>query len=209
MDFYPALKYRFLTPFYDGIIRILVPEKLVKEKAINLCKLEKSDKVLDFGCGTGVLLQMLIRKEPGTLTFGIDPDPRMIFMAERRLGERSRLQVLDSEVLPFAAHTFDVILSTWVFHHLKNEEKKHYLQELKRILKSDGRLVIADWGKPSGAFQQLFSWLTRSFDNFETFDIHVKGEFPVYLTNAGFDLTNYGEKKTVLGTVKLWSLRNR
>ena len=45
--------------------------------------------------------------------------------------------------IPYENQTFDVIVSTYAFHHLNEEEKRVAIAEMMRVLKKDGRII---WG---------------------------------------------------------------
>ncbi|WP_304238396.1 class I SAM-dependent methyltransferase [Jiulongibacter sediminis] len=206
MKFYPALKYHFLTPFYDVIIKLLMPEKRIKTRAISFLNPLHEERVLDFGCGTGSLLELLSQKGLKLQLVGLDPDPAILKMAITKIGDRAKFIQLDTRVLPFQNAAFEKIISSWVFHHLRDDDKLHYLRELRRVLTDGGTMIIADWGQPSSRMQHLFCFVTRLFDNFETFENQVNGRFPCLMEMAGFQVTVLGEEKTILGTLKYWQL---
>jgi len=79
------------------------------------------EDVLDLGCGTGTLLQALITAQPRAHYVGVDPDPRVLGVARRRLGRHAntvRLVEGYGTELPFGDDRFDLVVSTLVFHHL-------------------------------------------------------------------------------------------
>src|SRR5262245_30838013 len=52
----------------------------------------------------------------------------------------------DVESLPYAAGTFDVVLSTVMLHHLSNDARLKCIGEVRRVLKPGGRFVALDFG---------------------------------------------------------------
>ncbi len=184
----PALRYDFLTPVYDVFIKYLVPEKKVKKRTIELANLQAHDTLLDFGCGTGTLLKFLKEKYPEIECTGIDNDPRMLNVAKRklRLFSKTKLVEYGGHPLPFPENNFSVICSTWAFHHLNSKQKKQDLYELQRVLKPNGILIIADWGKPQNALMRFLFFVPQIFDNFETTQANVAGCLPEFMKAASF-----------------------
>lgn len=119
-----------------------------------------SDRLLDIGCGTGVLLRRLSAIHPAARLTGVDPVPEMLAIARRRLPSAVELQRGWAETLPFADRQFDVVVSCNMFHYIAEPDTA--LREIKRVLRPDGRLVITDWCgdylmcRVLDAYQRLF-----------------------------------------------------
>src|ERR687887_1714939 len=80
------------------------------------------DRVLDVGCGTGALLRRLAARLPGDAELaGVDPAPRMLAKARKRLGGM-RLEQAAAERLPFADASFDLVVSAMSFDHWADQE---------------------------------------------------------------------------------------
>lgn len=100
-------------------------------------------RVLDVGCGTGVLLQALTESTPGISVAGIDLSGAMIEVARHRLGPGVDLRQGQAEALPFADAEFDMVVSTSVFHFIRDPSTA--LQEMRRVTRPSGQVVITDW----------------------------------------------------------------
>lgn len=97
-------------------------------------------RILDAGCGSGPLSQKLVDR--GALVSGFDLSPAMIEIARERLGEHAQLRVADlNEPLDYAEDSFDVVMSSLVFHYLHNWDGA--LCEMRRILRPGGRLILS------------------------------------------------------------------
>lgn len=108
------------------------------------CK--KGDKVLDFGCGNGRLLDFLGKKDIDYT--GVDISAKLLKEAQhqfRGLGiEFQKISGLGS--LALESDSFNVVYAIAVFHHLpSNEIRKKMAAELYRILKPEGTIVITVW----------------------------------------------------------------
>ncbi|MBL8162040.1 MAG: class I SAM-dependent methyltransferase [Anaerolineae bacterium] len=146
---------------YDWTVRLLTMghEKSLREKTIQQAGIRPGDTVLDVGCGTGTLtlLAKATTGETGQV-MGIDPSPEMIAVAQRKAAEQHcdvRLQTGVIESLPFPDGTFDVILSSLMFHHLPDDLKVRGLAEIYRTLKPGGHVLIVDIRRPVALREHL------------------------------------------------------
>ena len=100
----------------------------------------------DLGCGTGHVLETMLPKAKELI--GVDGSARMLELARRRLADKSKavsLRIGDLEHLPLRDGEADFIAINMVLHHLSSPEAA--LQEVRRVLKPDGKLVVTDFDK--------------------------------------------------------------
>ena len=184
---YPALKYSFLTPYYDQVVQLFMPEKRIRQQLLKLCALADDSKVLDYGCGTGSMLDLIYKYYPETELVGFDPDPLILQQAKTRLSN-TKVRLEHSLTYSLQYGPFDRIVSTWVFHHLTDPQKEEALTVIKNHLKKDGLFIIADWGKPANWLMKICSFGVQLVDNFYTTSSNYGGELPDFLKNAGFNI---------------------
>ncbi|NJL89160.1 MAG: methyltransferase domain-containing protein [Coleofasciculaceae cyanobacterium SM2_1_6] len=113
------------------------------QETINRLKINSGERILDLGCGTGALIQGLWEMSPEAEFVGIEPCIEMLEIAKQKLPNSVQLKVGYANNLPFPDNYFDVVVSTNAFHYFRNPVQA--LQEAKRVLKPNGRLVITDW----------------------------------------------------------------
>jgi ubiquinone/menaquinone biosynthesis C-methylase UbiE len=116
---------------------------------VALAAVSEPGRVLDVGCGTGALLRQLAARLTGDAELcGVDPAPRMLVEARKRLGDdpRVRLEHGAAERLPFEDASFDLVVSAMSFDHWSDQELG--LSECARVLRPAGRLVLADLFAP-------------------------------------------------------------
>ncbi len=205
-DYIPALRYNWLTKFYDSLLGITFPEKKIKQGLIDQCSFAGSETILDFGVGTATLSIMIKQQYPFMQVTGIDVDEGILQIAEKKIGLGIQLRLYDGYKIPFPDNTFDKIVSSLVFHHITTINKKDILHELFRVVKPGGELHIADFGKASTLFTKIAFGIFRRMDGEENTRINSRGLLPTFIKEAGF--TNVKETQyfnTLFGTIKLIS----
>jgi ubiquinone/menaquinone biosynthesis C-methylase UbiE len=105
-------------------------------------KLFSFDTILDVGCGTGSILAMVIKEFKGVKAYGLDISEKMLERASAVLGNNAQLVVGDSAHLPWPDNNFDLVVCNSSFHHYPDPLK--VLTDMRRVLKPDGHVIIAD-----------------------------------------------------------------
>lgn len=134
-------EYAELASTYDSKWSFYV-EATTRETMARLV-LQPTDRLLDVGCGTGMLLQRLSAIHPAAQMFGVDPVPEMLERARCRLSPATELREGWAEKLPFAAEQFDTVVSCNMFHYIRQPAVA--LREMGRVLRPGGQLLITDW----------------------------------------------------------------
>jgi len=99
-------------------------------------------RVLDVACGTGVLArEVLARTGPTGYVVGLDPGVGMLAVA-KELGPAMDWRQGVAESIPFADESFDAVVSQFGLMFMDPNQAIH---EMLRVLKPEGRLVVAVW----------------------------------------------------------------
>lgn len=117
-------------------------------------------RVLDVGCGTGALAELVLEAIPGCRLTGIDLAPVMVARAQARLAGRATVQEGDAEHLPFRDHAFDLVVCCDSFHHYPDPARAAF--NLWRVLDRGGTLVLADTWQPAPARALMNAWMPYS-----------------------------------------------
>ena len=141
--------------YYDLMVWVLTlgRERKLRERLIELARLQTGESVLDVGCGTGTLA--IAAKQsvgPPGVVHGIDASPEMIARAKRKAAKAGvdvDFRTAIVEALPFPDGRFDVVLSTMMLHHLPRQTRHECAREIRRVLKPNGRILAVDFGAPS------------------------------------------------------------
>lgn len=204
----PALRFHFLTPIYDSVVRYSTREARFKSLVIDTMALTGSETVLDVGCGTGTLLLAIGSRFPSTALIGLDADPEILSIASHKLrmaGIDGNLVHGFSTQMAIEDESVDSVASTLFFHHLSREQKQTTICEIWRVLRPGGSVVVADWGRPTGRIQRLAFYQVQLLDGFETTRGHVFGE-PMHLfQDSMFQCAEeFAHVRTVFGTLRLF-----
>ncbi|HEX6354099.1 class I SAM-dependent methyltransferase [Actinophytocola sp.] len=145
-EYVPGMGKHYLLPFYD-VVSFVFGLRPVHQEMITLAGLRDGHRVLDVGCGTGNLLRATGKRHRGVELVGLDPDPKALARAgrkARRAGVRVRLDLGFAQELPYPDSSFDRVFSSLMLHHLDTAAKDALLAEVRRVLRPDGLLVLAD-----------------------------------------------------------------
>jgi demethylmenaquinone methyltransferase/2-methoxy-6-polyprenyl-1,4-benzoquinol methylase/phosphoethanolamine N-methyltransferase len=136
--------------YYDLVVNLisLGREKRFREAALDLVEIKPGMNILDVGCGTGSLTITAKQKQgQDGAVVGIDPSSNMVNLARdkaHKAGVTVDFQVGVIEKVDFPQDQFDLVLSSLMMHHLPDELKVAGLEEVFRVLKPGGRLLIVE-----------------------------------------------------------------
>ncbi len=159
---------------------------------------------MDFGVGTATLSLMIKEQYPEVSIIGVDIDNKILEIARKKADNKITLLNYDGKSIPFGNNYFDKIVSSLVFHHIPTQHKSILLNELLRVVKPEGKLIIADFGKPANWYTKLAFAIFRRFDGEENTRINAKGLLPKIISTAGFiNVQQTAYFNTAFGTVVL------
>jgi ubiquinone/menaquinone biosynthesis C-methylase UbiE len=192
----PAAGHDFFLPLYDGVAKLLGADR-ARQKLLDEASLQPGQKVLDIGSGTGTFAVLMKQRHPAVEVIGLDPDPKALARA-RRKAERARVSIrFDqgfADALAYPAASFDVVFSSFMFHHLEADNREKTLREVRRVLRPGGIFYLLDFeASDSGYGLRLFHSSERLRDNSEN-------RILTLLDLAGFrDADKIGTQSVLLG----------
>jgi ubiquinone/menaquinone biosynthesis C-methylase UbiE len=156
--------------FYDQPLVQRLTYRPVQDAVMRELRRRTPARILDLGCGTGILAARIVRAIPGTTVAGCDFSPGMLRHAAAR-SHRPGWVCGDAQRLPFRSESFDAIACTEAFHWFPDQPAA--LRECLRVLRPGGCLLVALVNVPFDAVGatiafasrfvgQPFTWPTRA-----------------------------------------------
>ena len=176
-------RYDRIAPVYDFFD--IIPEKLFYSLwRRQLWKPIPAGKILEIGIGTGKNIRYY---PPGIEITGIDISTSMLKRACARVATRRDISIellaMDITDISFTDDTFDVVIGSFVFTVLPNPSEA--LQEIKRILKPGGTLLLLEFtrsdSRPVAFIQDAVAYITRA-----VYKAHVNRDIITVIKEAGF-----------------------
>ena len=157
-------------------------------------ELIKDKVVLDIASGEGYGSAILATSAQSV--FGVDIDPEVVKYAREKYAGTKNLEFLtgQAENIPLPDHSIDVVVSYETIEHLDQSAQERFLQEIKRVLKKDGKLVVSTPDKTN--YSDRYSY---------TNEFHLKeftsDEFLAFLKNYFGHVISYAQGYEVVSAI--------
>lgn len=127
-----------------------------RERLLDLREWRGDERVLDLGCGRGLLLNASARRTAAGMAVGVDkwqaedlagntPEAPLENARLEGVAERVRIITGDMRALPFAGESFDVLVSRAAIHNIYDRaEREAAVREVVRVLKPGGEAILSD-----------------------------------------------------------------
>lgn len=135
-EFYPAEYYGSPDAKFEPLVESGVRLGARLRVRSLLAGLDECSRVLDVGCGRGVMLRAML--DLGHEAHGVEISPEAAAGADPRAQIRIAPDLTDAE---YETNSFDAVVLWHVLEHLPQPERT--LEELRRIIRPGGRLVLA------------------------------------------------------------------
>jgi len=193
--------YDRISHFYDYFAGGF--ERNYSNVALEQLNIKKGETVLEIGFGTGHCLKQIAKLVGKTgKVYGVDISSGMLEVAKKRLEkaslmDRVELYCGDAVKMPYDEHLFDAVFMSFTLELFDTPEIPMILNEIKRVLKFEGRLGIVSMSKEDGKsiLLKLYEWAHEKIPNYvDCRPIYVEQS----IKEAGFEIKNK-EKVKVFG----------
>jgi ubiquinone/menaquinone biosynthesis C-methylase UbiE len=139
---------------YDKYMKIITfgREDALRKMTVTLAQVKPGDCVLEVGCATGSLsLAAKQQAGPTGCVIGIDIIPGMIEVSRKKATETKldvAFQLGNIENIPFPNEHFDVVMCSFMIFHMSEKVRCKGIEEIHRVLKPQGRLMVLDLALP-------------------------------------------------------------
>jgi 2-polyprenyl-3-methyl-5-hydroxy-6-metoxy-1,4-benzoquinol methylase len=134
--------------------------------------LHNSPSILDFGCGTGILLER-IQGIPFYEYMGIDPSPGAVELARKRVPEVGTFVV--AEDLPRTENAYDVVVCNEVLYYLPDPDA--LLDRIVTVLRPGGNLLTSNVRHPGD--RSLYRMIEARFELVDLVEVRAgTGRWP-------------------------------
>ncbi len=191
-----------IAPTYDLLNGLLSANQdaLWRHRAVKRLCLRSGERALDLCCGSGALTRELSRQAPRAEVVGADFSSQMLDIARRKDTLHDYIEA-DALALPFESESFDAVSVAFGVRNFENT--KRGLDEIARVLKPKGRLLVLEFMRPTnpllsrffGVFNAAFAPLGRTVSHHSTAynylpqsvsGFYSKAEFARLLREEGF-----------------------
>lgn len=184
--------------------------------------------ILDWGCGTGRIIQHLHKYAPYTLLYGSDTNHTMVEWDGANIKDVHFSGIQNLPPTNYPTHFFDLVYGISVLTHLPETDQKIWIAELSRILKPGAILLVTTHGnffkhrllskekkalQKNGIAEQGFRDFNkrtpagdRNFSAYQTAEHFEQLISPYFLILSYFDGAKYPEK---FGGQDLWILQKK
>jgi demethylmenaquinone methyltransferase/2-methoxy-6-polyprenyl-1,4-benzoquinol methylase len=121
--------------------------RLWKSELIEILNIQKNDKIIDVGSGTGDLINLILKKNSDSELFSVDLNRKMLDYGQKKFkGKKIKFVRANAEKLPFKENIFDKYIISFCLRNVTDINKA--LIEAKRVLKPGGIFYCLEFSTP-------------------------------------------------------------
>ncbi len=145
--------YRYFSKIYDYVNPFFYSNEM-RNKVVEMAEVNSDSFVLEVGCGTGFTTEGIVSKVNEENVVAVDLTPEQLIKATVKLPKVNYF-LGDAENLPFKDDTFDAAISAGSIEYWPHPQKG--IEEMARVTKSGGRVVILAPRKPDNPLVRKFA----------------------------------------------------
>lgn len=208
--FTPAMGRFMFNRLYDPVIRF-TRENYWRQLTLKYLKPQADDVIVDVGCGTGTLLNLIAKIQPKATLIGIDPDENILKIAKEKSKQQGNMilwQQTMGDDLQQLCHGQKVnkICSSLVLHQCPVAMKQAILQSMYELLPDGGLVVIADFGEQRTKIMRFLFNIIQLADGKQDTQPNADGIIPILLVESGFlNVQEHEVVATLGGSISIYT----
>jgi len=166
-------------------------ERKAALNVLKLAEIKNGTSILDVACGTGEMLEKIVKQNPEGKNIGVDLSPEMLIKAKERLNKlkRGNFELQEGNILnlDFPDNSFDILINNYMVDLMPVENFGKIAGEFYRVLKPNGKMVISTFSFGTKKIHSFWYWIAKHFPRLLTGCRPVT--FKDYLVEAGFEIS--------------------
>ncbi|MFQ6088714.1 MAG: class I SAM-dependent methyltransferase [Candidatus Methanofastidiosia archaeon] len=157
-------KFKWWVLTYDYVVAIL--NFFARGRLSEMvCDEVSNGRILDVCTGTGRIAIPLAEKFEKSKVYGLDISEDMLerAMSKSKYLKNMRFFKGDAREMPFKDKYFDFVTISFGLHEMRREMREEVLEEITRVLKDGGKLIIQDYDKPKSFIRKVFYYPILKF----------------------------------------------
>ncbi len=198
-EYYSYIKNLFdrWAPVYN-IMDIFISK--IRHKVVDFVQPMQGAKILDVATGTGK--QAMAFGEKGYDVIGIDLSESMLQRAKKENRYPNvRFEIADATKIPFDDTSFDVTCISFALHDMPPSVRKKVLQEMVRVTKLTGVLVVIDYTLPEDKIKKMMMYHFIKLNESKYYPHFAKSDLSALLRESGIRIEKEGYQ--IGGAVKI------
>lgn len=181
-------EFKKVLRFYD--LWVWLTERKAAQKVLQLTDIKNGIAILDVACGTGKMLEKVVKLNPDGKNIGIDLSPDMLTKAKKKLNKlhKGNFELQEGNVmnLDFPESSFDILVNNYMVDLMPTESFDKIADEFFRVLKPNGIIVISTFSFGTKKIHRFWYWVAKKFPDLLTGcrPVSIKEN----LVNAGFEI---------------------
>lgn len=155
--------YDKLAPVYD--IWGALTETNARSRALEFANVGDGSAILEVAVGTGLTFSELVKQNLNGTNIGVDISPGMLEKAKARLKKVENatylLETGNAFNLNVESHSIDILMNNYMFDLIAFKDMPIILNEFKRVLKHDGRLILVNMTRGESRLSRVYELVYR------------------------------------------------
>lgn len=165
-------------------------ERKAAQNVLHLADIKNGNAILDVACGTGEMLERIVKLNPDGKNIGIDLSPDMLTKAGEKLNKlnKGNFELQEGNVmnLDFPENSFDILVNNYMVDLMPSENFDKIAHEFFRVLKPNGIIVVSTFSFGTKKIHKFWYWVAKKFPYLLTGCRPVS--FKNHLMKAGFKI---------------------